>query len=64
MKEIVMKVKNHGFNKMNCPLCNEMIKGVPALSRIDNKTKICSKCGILQALEDFIKYKKEKKNVF
>ena len=55
-----MKVKNHGFNKMNCPLCNEMIKGVPALSRIDNKTKICSKCGILQALEDFIKYKKEK----
>ncbi len=54
-----MKVKNYRFNKLICPICNEKIKGPPALSRIDNKTKICSKCGILQALEDFIKYKKE-----
>ena len=32
-----------------CPICNETIKRHPALSRTDNKTEICSKCGLLQA---------------
>lgn len=45
-----------------CPLCNEEIIGYPSLSRRDNKTNICNKCGMLQALEDFIKYQKENGN--
>jgi len=34
----------------------------PALSRKDNKTEICSNCGTLEALEELIKYNKEKEN--
>ena len=32
-----------------CPICNKPIIGHPALSRTDNKTEICTKCGIMQA---------------
>jgi len=39
---------------MNCPRCNAKIeKGMHALSRQDNKTKICSNCGIVEAFKDF-----------
>ena len=38
-----------------CPRCKNYIVGYPALSRVDNKTEICSKCGNLEALEIFIK---------
>lgn len=34
-----------------CPLCGRPMVGYPAISRKDNKTKICSSCGILEALE-------------
>lgn len=37
-----------------CPRCKNKIIGYPAISRIDNKTKICSKCGVIEALEVFI----------
>lgn len=43
-----------------CPICKNKIIGVPALSRKDNKTEICSQCGMNEALEQFIKYNKEK----
>lgn len=33
-----------------CPLCGKPYSGAPALSRTDNKTYICSDCGIKQAL--------------
>ncbi len=33
-----------------CPYCKESYEEPPALSRIDNKTLICSKCGTLEAL--------------
>lgn len=33
-----------------CPLCGKPYSGVPALSRTDNKTYICSDCGTKQAL--------------
>ena len=39
-----------------CPKCNNYILGYPALSREDNKTEICSKCGTLEGLEKFIQY--------
>ena len=41
---------------MKCPKCGKKIKGYPAISRTDNKTKICSECGIKEALESYIKY--------
>ena len=34
-----------------CPICGRPYSGVPALSRTDNKTKICPDCGTRQALE-------------
>ena len=42
-----------------CPICKNKIIGVPALSRKDNKTKICSQCGTNEALEQFIKYNRK-----
>jgi len=36
-----------------CPRCGESITGYPALSRRDNKTYICSKCGNEEAMMDF-----------
>ena len=33
-----------------CPLCSNAYRGVPALSRTDNKTPICPDCGTRQAL--------------
>ena len=38
-----------------CPICKQEIIGYPALSRIDNKTKICSDCGTKEAIDAFIK---------
>ncbi len=44
---------------MKCPKCGKEFKRLLALSRRDNKTKICDECGTLEALEDFMNYKKE-----
>lgn len=44
-----------------CARCKNYIIGYLALSRRDNKTEICSNCGNLEALEDFIRYKKGEK---
>lgn len=37
----------------NCPRCHEDFTGFPALSRTDNKTSICSDCGMQEGLNDF-----------
>jgi hypothetical protein len=34
-----------------CPLCDDQIGPLPALSRRDNRTYICSRCGLIEALE-------------
>lgn len=34
-----------------CPICGKPYTDPPALSRMDNKTLICSNCGVHQALE-------------
>lgn len=44
-----------------CPRCKNNIIGYPSLSRKDNKTEICSECGTLEALEEFILYQKTNK---
>lgn len=45
---------------MSCPICNGPIpnamdkgKYAGALSRKDNKTEICSSCGVMEAIEDY-----------
>ena len=37
--------------KRICPECGQVYRSVPAVSRKDNKTLICTDCGTLQALE-------------
>ena len=39
------------YNSRRCPDCGKAYIGYPALSRLDNRTLICPKCGIRQALE-------------
>lgn len=34
-----------------CPKCHEKYNGVPALSREDNSTLICPRCGTIEALD-------------
>ena len=42
-----------GFAKI-CPTCTKTYtRGLPALSRKDNLTDICSDCGTAEAFEDF-----------
>jgi len=50
-----------------CTSCAKWYTGYPAISRKDNKTEICSKCGTREAFDDFFGanfpsiYKKEGK---
>ena len=37
----------------NCPRCQQDSKDFPAISRRDNKTEICSQCGITEAMADY-----------
>ena len=37
----------------SCPACGRAYQEHPALSRRDNHTEICPKCGMREALEDF-----------
>ena len=34
-----------------CPICGRVYNEPPALSRADNKTEICSECGLIEALD-------------
>lgn len=38
-----------------CPRCHKDYNEPPAISRKDNKTRICSECGAKEALYEFIK---------
>ena len=41
--------------RYKCPKCGKCFVGYPALSREDNKTEICQKCDINEAIIIFIK---------
>lgn len=41
-----------------CPKCGKDIGKYPALSRDDNKTEVCSDCGTLEAMKEFLQFKK------
>lgn len=53
----VIITENSDNNKI-CPICKEEMGEYPAISRRDNKTEICSHCGMMEALEDFYKANK------
>lgn len=49
-------VKEHGVTVITrpiCPSCGWVYNGHPAISRKDNKTKICSECGNREAMHAF-----------
>lgn len=46
---------------MRCPKCGKYFDRLLALSREDNETKICDKCGMQEAMEDYGKYLKKMK---
>lgn len=39
-----------------CPICKKTYTGYPAISRKDNKTEICPKCGQAEAMKEFYEY--------
>jgi ribosomal protein S27AE len=39
---------------VTCPRCGRDYQGYPALSRLDNKTEVCSPCGTDEALRDML----------
>lgn len=44
-----------------CPRCHKDYDGHPALSRKDNKTKICPSCGTQEAMFEFVNHIKKNK---
>lgn len=40
-----------------CPICHRAYSGYPAISRKDDKTRICSRCGTNEALIIFFDHK-------
>ncbi len=38
------------MNKRICPRCKRKYSERPAISRVDNRTKICPTCGLSEAL--------------
>ena len=45
-----------------CPICGNAYTTYPAISRKDNKTEICPKCGQQEALDAFLASKMENSN--
>jgi len=37
-----------------CPSCGSRTRDHPAISRTDNKTKVCSRCGVLEAFKNYV----------
>lgn len=53
---VIRECELHNFDVFHvCPICGEDYYKQPAISRKDNKTKICSNCGIGEAFMDFAK---------
>lgn len=47
--------QEYGYREnVRCPMCGQIYSGYPALSRRDNKTEICSDCGMTEALNDYM----------
>lgn len=56
-KDGTTATKMHGVTVITrpiCPKCGQVYNGRPAISRDDNKTKICSDCGNREAFRAFM----------
>lgn len=51
--ELKIKITENSDKGTKCPICNKPLGKYPAISREDNKIKICSNCGTLEALAAF-----------
>jgi predicted RNA-binding Zn-ribbon protein involved in translation (DUF1610 family) len=51
--ELKLKITENSDKETKCPICGNSLGKYPAISREDNKTKICSNCGTLEALAAF-----------
>lgn len=47
---------NGNIETWTCPRCGKETNDYPALSRRDNKTNICSQCGMDEAMTDWAKH--------
>ena len=56
-EELASKVGGKAVTKEACPRCHGILSEHPAISREDNQTKICTRCGIKEALADFERIK-------
>ena len=62
-EEICRKIDSVNFKIYPvCPRCHNEYDGYSAISRTDNKTEICEKCGLTEALWDFFEYEKKLPN--
>ena len=50
------------IERRKCPKCGNGYIGYPAISRTDDRTEICPKCGIREALESIGIFKREEQN--
>ena len=56
-------MKIEGKRTAICPRCGKVYRGIPALSRADNKTYICPDCGTREALESIGVDEKEQEEI-
>lgn len=56
-------MKNEERKTAICPKCVKEYIGIPALSRVDNKTYICPDCGTREALESIGVDEKEQEEI-
>ena len=62
-EEICQTIDSRNFKIFPvCPRCHNEYQGCSAISRTDNKTEICEKCGLSEALWEFFEYEKKAKN--
>lgn len=53
--------RRESMKTKKCPKCKKTYLEHPAISRVDNKTKICPECGTREAIEAFEKHTKNSK---
>lgn len=51
--ELAKKCGGKVITREACPKCHGLLSKHPAISREDNETKICARCGIREAMEEF-----------
>lgn len=55
--EVSVRHNTDRAKRIICERCLKKFEGYPAISRRDNKTEICSDCGVAEAMFDFAVHK-------